>query len=178
MKKEKAAEYKIRRSKKTKRISISINSDLKVLVSAPLRASERSINFFVKKKSLWIKKTLAYYEKEVERVDDITLNDNRRKIIKNFIVDRLEYFNNFYGYSYNKIFVKNHKSRWGSCSSAKNLNFNYRLALLTPDLADYIIVHELCHLAEMNHSERFWSLVEKTVPNHKERRRKLKKIVF
>lgn len=90
---------------------------------------------------------------------------------------RLEYFNRFYGCTYKRVFVKNQKSRWGSCSSKGNLNFNYKIALLPSHLADYIIVHELCHLKEFNHADSFWKLVEKTIPDYKKRRNDIMKLL-
>lgn len=87
---------------------------------------------------------------------------------------RLFYFNSIYNFSYNKISVRNQSSRWGSCSRKGNLSFNYRIVLLPPELADYIIVHELCHLGEFNHSRKFWNLVERTMPNWRELRKQLK----
>ncbi len=89
-------------------------------------------------------------------------------------LDRIAYFNSTYNFTFKKISIKNQTSRWGSCSRRGNINFNYRIALIAPELADYIIVHELCHLGEFNHSKRFWDLVEKTVPNWRELRAKLK----
>ena len=86
---------------------------------------------------------------------------------------RIRHFNAHYGFVIHKIFIKNHKSRWGSCSEKGNINFNYKILFLPPALADYIIVHELCHLQEFNHSRTFWSLVEKTVPDHRTLRRSL-----
>jgi predicted metal-dependent hydrolase len=88
---------------------------------------------------------------------------------------RVEHFNSFYHFSYNKITVRNQSSRWGSCSRKGNLNFNYRIARIAPELADYIIVHELCHLGEFNHSRKFWELVEKVIPEWRVLRARLKR---
>src|SRR6185503_7472549 len=81
-----------------------------------------------------------------------------------------------YGVSYKKVFIKNSRSRWGSCSERRNLNFNYRLALLPDELADYVVAHELCHLIHFNHSPAFWAEVARACPEWKRLRRELKKI--
>ncbi len=91
---------------------------------------------------------------------------------------RLEHFNQFYNFKYNKITIRNTTSRWGSCSKRGNLNFNYRIASLSPELSDYIIVHELCHIGQFNHSKDFWDLVERTIPNWRDQRHKLKSVVL
>lgn len=91
-----------------------------------------------------------------------------------FIEERIAVLNLHYGFSYGRIAVRNTRSRWGSCSLKKNLNFSYRLLFLPPELADYVIVHELCHLAEFNHSPRFWALVAETIPNWRNHRTLLK----
>jgi predicted metal-dependent hydrolase len=101
---------------------------------------------------------------------------NYKEEAQEMILGRLEYYNAFYNFEYKRIAIKNHKSRWGSCSKKGNLNFNYRLVHLPQHLADYVVVHELCHLGEFNHSKRFWALVQKTVPDWRERRRELMKI--
>lgn len=80
---------------------------------------------------------------------------------------KLEHYNQFYNLTYNRVAIRNTRSRWGSCSSKKNLNFNYRILLLEPKLQDYLIVHELCHLQEMNHAPQFWALVAQQVPDYK-----------
>jgi hypothetical protein len=85
-------------------------------------------------------------------------------------------FNQWYNLPYRRISIRNQKTRWGSCSKAGNLNYNYKIALLPEKLADYIIVHELCHLKEFNHSRKFWDLVAQTLPDYKERRKEIKKL--
>ena len=101
---------------------------------------------------------------------------NYKEQARGMIRARLEYYNTFYNFKYKRIAIKNHKSRWGRCSKKGNLNFNYRLALLPQNLADYVVVHELCHLDEFNNSPKFWALVERTIPDWKTRRRELMKI--
>jgi len=92
------------------------------------------------------------------------------------VEERICYFNKYYNFRVGVIRIKNQKSRWGSCSKKGNMNFNYKIALLPPHLSNYIIVHELCHIGEFNHSRNFWNLVGQTVPNYMEIRRELKQI--
>jgi len=87
---------------------------------------------------------------------------------------RLEHYNQYYNLPYNRVAIRNTRSRWGSCSSKQNLNFNYRILFLPPELQDYLIVHELCHLQEMNHGPHFWSLVAEQVPDYKIRMAELR----
>ena len=92
------------------------------------------------------------------------------------VMSRLEYFNQFYNFKFNTVRIKNQKTRWGSCSTNGNLNFNYTLGLISPEQADYVIVHELCHLGEFNHGANFWKLVERTIPEYRNIRASMKKI--
>lgn len=89
-----------------------------------------------------------------------------RERAREFVHERLVYWNTQYGCTYNRVAIRNQVTRWGSCSSKQNLNFNYRILFLPRHLADYIIVHELCHLIELNHSPAFWAHVEKALPNY------------
>lgn len=99
-----------------------------------------------------------------------------REYARTFVHARIGELNTPYNFSFNRIAIRNQKTRWGSCSKRKNLNFNYRVALLPAHLADYIIVHELCHLQELNHSPNFWALVSRAIPNHRELRRELQRM--
>jgi predicted metal-dependent hydrolase len=91
---------------------------------------------------------------------------------------KVEEFNKFYKFSYEKINIRDQKSRWGSCSGKGNLNFNYRVFLLLEKEMDYVIIHEICHLKEMNHSKNFWNIVAQKSPNYKSLRKNLKKYLF
>ncbi len=91
------------------------------------------------------------------------------------VLARLEHFNRHYHLSYKKVFIRNTRTRWGTCSTLGNLSFNYRIVRLPPALQDYIVVHELCHLLQMNHSANFWSRVAETIPDWKALRKALSK---
>ncbi len=92
-----------------------------------------------------------------------------KNLAKNLILDRIEYYKDKIGVDYNFVKIKSVKSRWGSCSSKKNLNFSWKLVMANIKIVDYVVVHELCHLKEMNHSEKFWREVEKILPDYKVR---------
>lgn len=94
---------------------------------------------------------------------------------RQLVWQRLVFLNKIYQVEYFRVSIRDQRSRWGSCSKKGNLNFNYRLIHLPPELCDYVIVHELCHLIEFNHSEKFWDQVAKTFPNYRELRMRLKK---
>ena len=83
---------------------------------------------------------------------------------------RLQHFNQHYGFSWNRVAIRNQRRCWGSCTSLKNLNFSYKILFLPAELRDYIIVHELCHLAELNHGPQFWALVAETMPEYQAQR--------
>ena len=97
-----------------------------------------------------------------------------KETAREVIVKRLQYWNTHYNYTYNRVAIRNQSRCWGSCSAKGNLNFSYKLLFLPPCLSDYIIVHELCHLKELNHSKRFWDLLGEAMPDYKTRQRELK----
>ena len=89
-----------------------------------------------------------------------------RETARSVLTERVTHWNTFYNFHYNRIAIRNQRRRWGSCSSLRNLNFNYKLLFLPQPLQDYVVVHELCHLEELNHGPAFWKLVEQAIPDY------------
>jgi len=106
---------------------------------------------------------------------DFMENKERARML---VHERVEYWRNIYNIPIRKIAIRNQITRWGSCSKNGNLNFNYRIIHLPANLADYLIVHELCHLIEFNHSKAFWGHVGRTISDYRKLRAELKKIKF
>ena len=162
-------------------ISIQVNPDMTVIVRAPLRASDRVINKFIKEKEDWIYKQLdklAKQQKEInERGIEKLSNEDIKSLAKRaveYIPERVSYYAEIMGVTYGRITIRNQRTRWGSCSSKGNLNFNCLLMLAPRDIIDYVVVHELSHRKEMNHSRAFWNEVGKVIPDYKEKVKWLK----
>ncbi len=167
----------IRSNRKT--IAIEVTKDLRVIVRAPLKASIKEINRFVWEKSDWIEKSLKkMQERANEAPKGKTLSEQDIKLLvtraKRILPPKVDKYAKIIGVDYNHITIRLQKSRWGSCSGKGNLNFNCLLMRAPEEIIDYVVVHELCHRLEMNHSDRFWAHVEKVIPDYKERRKWLK----
>ncbi len=80
------------------------------------------------------------------------------------IRERLQYYAPRLGVEFGRVAIRDQRTRWGSCSSKRNLNFNWKLIMAPPEALNYVVIHELCHLIEFNHSPRFWRLVEGQMP--------------
>ncbi|MBT6068867.1 M48 family metallopeptidase [Candidatus Peregrinibacteria bacterium] len=114
--------------------------------------------------------------RELAEIGRETIEKLYRKYAKEHFTQRLEELNaEYYGFKYGDIRVKNQRTRFGSCSSKRNLNFNWRVIMAPRKIVDYLLIHELCHTKEMNHSKKFWDLVEHACPNYKAHRTWLKK---
>lgn len=99
-----------------------------------------------------------------------------KEAARELVLKKLAYWAPHAGVAPKKVFIKNSRSRWGSCSQLGNLNFNYRVVKLSSELLDYVIVHELCHLIHFNHSRAFWGEVEKHLPQWRSLRRQLRTV--
>ena len=169
---------KIRKNKNSKNIRLTVYCDGNVMVSAPAWVALERIQEFLTNKSEWIRSKLEFFKThpiilrpKVTKRDYFRLKQQALSLAKS----KVEELNQFYGFKYNKICIKNQKTRWGSCSKKGNLNFNYRIINLPDSLLNYLVVHELCHLKEMNHGKKFWELVAKTAPNYRELKKNLLK---
>lgn len=167
----------IRHSNKARHLRVSVHPGGEVIITIPKNINVSVVERFLKDKHSWIEAKVKVMEK-YPKIIKVTLSKKEVSALKQkahvFVETKLPHFNTQYGYSWSRVSIRNQKTRWGSCSKKGNLNFNYKIGLLPEHLADYIVVHELCHLGAFDHSKTFWSLVEKTIPDYKERRDELK----
>ena len=170
-------DYKLKRIKRMKCVRLTIQHDGSLVVTASRTYPVFLIKQFIISRWEWVisnvakvkaRPTLLSFKHSDKQIKEY------KKQARKLVTTRLNYFNQIYNLKYNRVAIRNQSSRWGSCSSSNNLNFNYRLCLLPQELADYIIVHELCHLQEMNHSKNFWALVAKVSPDYRVKEKQLK----
>jgi len=168
--------YTSKISSRAKHLRLAIYCNGEFVITRPRRISELFVEKFIREKADWILKRINSAQNNVNPLNLLTRRDylNNRAQARTLIQERLEYFNKIYKYKYGRINIRNQKTRWGSCSLRGDLNFNFRLLYLPEKVRDYVIVHELCHLKEFNHSSRFWRLVAETMPEFRDLRKKLK----
>ncbi len=162
-------------------VGITIKPGGEIIIRAPRLMPNHVILSFVQEKAAWILKTYEKQSKiqpfssiEEKSHQTLALEKRYRDAARDYIPKRVEYYHQFTGGHYEKITIRDQKTRWGSCSSNGTLSFSFRLMLAPPRVLDYVIVHELCHLTHMNHSKEFWNMVENILPDYKEHRKWLK----
>ena len=162
-----------------KSIAIQIKPNGTVVLRAPIGVPKREINRILEEKRSWIEEHLQEIAKHraeqaaVPKFSMDEINELANKALK-YIPERVKYYAPIVGVNYSRITIRNQKTRWGSCSAKGGLNFNCLLMLTPPEVIDYVVVHELCHRKEMNHSKAFWAEVEKVLPNYKAAKKWLK----
>lgn len=150
---------------------LTIQEHGSVIATIPARWTVSVVEQFLREKESWVLHHLRKHKQTAHRM--ISKAEAARRFSSyqetalRLALERLEHFNRQYHFTYGTVRIRNQSSRWGSCSPENNLSFNYRIALLPEYLADYIIVHELCHVHAHNHGKRFWSLVAETIPDYK-----------
>ncbi|MFA5925624.1 MAG: M48 family metallopeptidase [Parcubacteria group bacterium] len=178
--KNKQVEYLVRKSQRAKRLRLAVYCDGSFVITVPQGLDIPRVEEYILRKAEWVLEKLKIMKKRSRNAafakhskrDYVKLKEKALKIAE----QKVDEFNKIYGFKFNKIAIKNQKTRWGSCSKKGNLNYNFKIALLPEKHADYIIVHELCHLKEFNHSRRFWNLVERLIPDFKERIKEIKNL--
>lgn len=169
--------YTILENPRARRVTITIRRDGSVFVTKPRRVSEGAVRDFIEKNEAWIDRARAKYAglPKTSRIESSLQEYKRyRRAARELLARRVEYFSRLYGVRVRGITIRNQRSRWGSCSHSGTVSLNYRILFLQEKLADYVIVHEVCHLREMNHSKHFWSLVAQAVPEHRTLRKELR----
>ena len=167
----------IRRNRKT--MGLELKADGELLVRVPYAVTDEQARKFVERHKRWIankRKKLNDRANEADQAEKFTfaqVQELADKALK-YIPERVAFYAPKVGVDYGRITIRNQKTRWGSCSSKGNLNFNCLLMLTPPEVIDYVVVHELCHRKEMNHSKQFWSEVEKILPDYKKQEKWLK----
>ena len=169
----------VRSDRKT--VSLELKRDGTLLLRSPRRTDDAFLLSFLKSRETWLRNHLRKQEalrraNETMPTEQLT-PDEIRALAEDALRDlppRVARFAPIVGVSYGRITIRNQRTRWGSCSSAGNLNFNCLLMLTPPEVRDYVVIHELCHRLEMNHSPRFWAEVARVCPDYKIRLRWLK----
>lgn len=161
---------------KRKTLALTITQEGSLLIKAPLQMQEKEIERFVGQRRYWIyKQTKRILQENASRVvrseEEIqVLREQARKVL----TERTDYYKEILKVDYQRIRIGAQKTRWGSCSSRGTISYNWHLVLMPERIMDYVVVHELCHLVEMNHSPAFWKKVSEILPDYEDRRKWLK----
>ena len=153
-------------------MAVEIKPDGRIIVRAPMRASQKRIESFLEDHKEWIIKHLIKMRDELteeSEADKLSVADIKKLANEamKIIPKRVAYYAPLVGVNYGRITIRNQKTRWGSCSSKGNLNFNCLLMLTPPEVLDSVVVHELCHIKYMNHSKNFYDEVLRVFPEYK-----------
>lgn len=166
--------YQVKYSKR-KTISISIDKG-EVVVRSPLGVDRKTIEDVIEKHKRWIEKHLEIQKRKSDLFDSLSEDDIKilKKSAKQYFKDKTEYFSKIMGLEYGRITITSAQKRFGSCSSQGNISYSYRLMLYPEEAREYVVVHELAHLKQMNHSSKFYKIVESVLPDYKRRKKLLK----
>jgi predicted metal-dependent hydrolase len=171
-------EVTLRRSAQSRSIRILVKEQGKITVTGPLRVSKVALIRILNAKASWVLAKRAQFltrgGTETALSGSAEEFQKYKKEALEFVKIKLSEWNKHYGFTYTGVTIRNQSTRWGSCSAKGRLSFHYRILFLPSHLADYLIVHELCHLKAFDHSPKFWALVSEAIPDYKECRKALK----
>jgi predicted metal-dependent hydrolase len=158
------------------RLGLRVHPGGRVVVTVPPGASPLSVERFMRRYRAWVERArerMSRFQPRPSRKEARQAYAVHKEAARRLAYAKIAQFAPLYGVSVSAVSIRDQKTRWGSCSRNARLSFNYRIALLPERLAEYIVVHELCHLLAFDHSARFWALVARAVPEHKSLRKTL-----
>jgi predicted metal-dependent hydrolase len=162
-------------SKRAKHLSITVRHDSSVKVAIPKGVTLKTARKFFESKIEWVNRHLKKIQNQNEKVrPPLELSNGEKRKAKKYLIERLNYLSNKYGFTYNRVFIRNQRTRWGSCSSRDNISLNMKLVRLPQELQDYVILHELVHIKHKNHSHKFWYAMDKLVGDSRQLRRQMR----
>ena len=168
-------EYELIKSRKRRTIEMSINDEGKLVVRAPQNMARSEIDAFVEKHRLWAEKHMKLKK---ERIKKYSVSPEEEENIKKnalpYLKERTEYFSAIMGLEPTGVKITSAKKRFGSCSAKNSICYSWRLMLYSKEAIDYVVVHELAHIAHKNHGPQFYALIEKYLPDYKEREKLLR----
>ncbi len=169
------SEYEIIRSRR-RTVSLQVTRDCRVVVRCPMRMPVRQIREFVESHADWVRAHVEKAREQQENRPIFTEKEIRqyRELARRVLTEKTELWAARMGVAYGRITIRQQATRWGSCSAKGNLNYNWVLMLVPEELQDYVVVHELAHRREMNHSPEFWKIVAEQLPDYAVRRKRLK----
>jgi predicted metal-dependent hydrolase len=174
----KKIEYRLLDSKRARCLRITIYPGGELSATLPKNMPFDNLENFLRQKADWILRKMKIAKKKKPAFDlpKASRKDylQRKEEARSLVLEKVRYFAEIYKAHPTKISIRNQKSRWGSCSRKGNLNFNYRFVYLPEKYRDYIVVHELCHLKEFNHSKKFWDWVALAVPDYRKIRKEIR----
>lgn len=179
---ERELEFTLKRNRRARKLRITVYGGGRVVVTIPYYTPERDAELFIRRKADWVVRTLTRMTPTNQGLvlppRGKAQYELHKELAQQMVESRVYALNTQYGFYFRNISIRNQHTLWGSCSAKGDLSFNYQLVFLPEKLVDYVIVHELCHLKELNHSPRFWSLVAETMSDHKQLRRELRSLII
>ncbi len=173
--------FTVRTSSRARHMRLAVYCDGSIVLTAPRGTGTSIIAHFFEEKRWWVQKQITNFRSagltlvHVRQVRDYT---KRKEEARQLVLERIAHYETILGVTHTALRIGNQKTCWGSCSRKGTVSINYKILHLTKELQEYIIVHELCHLKEFNHSKRFWAHVESVIPNHHTLRTQLRKLRF
>jgi predicted metal-dependent hydrolase len=163
-------------SKRARHLSITVRHDSIIKVTIPKGVGLTIARKYFESKIDWVCRYLTKIERQNQRCRPLLeLSADEKRKAKKYLTKRLNYLAGKYGFTYNRIFIRNQRTRWGSCSSKDNISLNMKLIRLPLELQDYVILHELVHTKHKNHSKKFWHALDKLVGDSKQLRKQMRR---